>query len=101
MNGRKPTKFEQIWIDKILEYGCCACRKQFGFPSPASVHHINGGDNHFETLPLCYLHHQGGANTDQYTSRHPWKKAFERRYGTEEKLLAELRETLHFKKPVL
>jgi hypothetical protein len=43
-------------------------------------------------LGLCALHHRGGANGDQYTSRHPWRKAFEARYGTELQLLDKTRE---------
>ena len=42
-------------------------------------------------LGLCRLHHQGGCNNGLYVSRHPWRKAFVARYGSEMELLAETR----------
>lgn len=84
------TRAEQKWIDFLLGYGCMICR------SPPQIHHIltNGRrpNHHFYTIPLCFHHHQGGRNDPEVTSRHPWKRAFEARYGTEAELLARVRQ---------
>jgi len=96
MNGKKPTKAEAKWIESIVEYGCVVCRNE-GQHTPPAVHHINGSRKigaHFETIPLCYLHHQGGEDCERYTSRHPFKARFEERYGTDLELLAQIREEL-------
>lgn len=42
---------------------------------------------HLFTIPLCHPHHQGGFNDAEIVSRHPYKRAFEARYGTELELL--------------
>ena len=97
MNGRKPTKEEQKWIAAIVDYGCCICKNELGIFSPASVHHMNGSkkkDCHLETLPICWNHHQSHINNDELTSRHPWKAAFEKRYGTERELLKQLQDEI-------
>lgn len=47
---------------------------------------------HLFTIPLCPAHHRGQRNDEVCTSRHPYKSAFERRYGTEAELLAMTRE---------
>ena len=39
-----------------------------------------------ETIPLCPPHHRGGESNEIYASRHPYKREFERRYGTEAEL---------------
>jgi len=99
VNGRTPTKAEKVWLREIVEYGCIVCWHEFGFPSPATVHHINGSKKpgcHFDTIPLCYTHHLSRENNGKVASRHPWKKEFEKRYGKEEGLLKEMRETLSF-----
>ena len=96
MNGRTPTKAEKQWMQAIVDYGCVVCRNE-GKHTPPSVHHINGSKKegcHFETLPLCWYHHQEGVNTPAYVSRHPWKSEFEKRYGTEEKLLDQLKKEI-------
>lgn len=92
MNGRKPNKAEQHWLDFITDYGCVVCANELLGDSPAEVHHFNGGSNHLDTIPLCYLHHREGSNNDQYTSLHPHKAAFSLRYGTANALWSELME---------
>lgn len=49
---------------------------------------------HLFTLPLCQAHHRGHRNDDVCVSRHPYRTAFERRYGTEAALLERTRELL-------
>jgi len=96
LNGKKPTKAETKWIESIVEYGCVVCRNE-GKHTPPQVHHINGSKKegcHFDTIPLCYYHHQGHNDDSAYTSRHPFKARFEERYGTDLELLAQIREEL-------
>jgi hypothetical protein len=90
---RTPTKKEREWLDAITRYGCIACRIDgLGFRS-AAVHHILRGGvrmGHLHTLPLCDPgHHQGGKALGK-VSRHPDKAKFEKKYGTEAKLLKRL-----------
>jgi hypothetical protein len=81
------TKQEQDWFNKIQELGCIVCLNEELGRSPSDVHHLHRNGNrrvdHFHTIPLCYLHHRQGGNCEQYVSRHPWKKEFEKRYGSE------------------
>lgn len=97
MNGRKPTKAEQEWLDQVIDLPCIVCRLEKRGATPAEVHHINGSrkpDAHFDTIPLCVFHHRVGNDNEQYTSRHPFKKRFEKRYGTEAELLQKTREII-------
>lgn len=94
MNGVKPNKAMQARHDAMREIGCIICLRE-GIFTPAKIHHINGcktQERHAETLGLCYCHHQADQEMPvdpRYTSRHPFKKRFEERYGTEEELLIE------------
>lgn len=97
MNGKKPNKEEKAWLDAICQYGCIVCRNEFGLFSPASPHHIDGSTKpgaHLKTIPLCYVHHQSGMNDENAVSRHPYKAAFEKRYGAEAELLARTHEVV-------
>lgn len=88
-----PTKKERAWLDAIVRYGCIACRMDGLGVRPAAVHHILRAGRrigHLFTLPLCDPgHHQSGAATGM-VSRHPNKAQFEKQYGTEAELLAQL-----------
>ena len=97
MKSHKATKDEQKWMDRITELGCCICLREFRVHTPPEIHHISGKTrvgSHFHTIPLCYRHHRGGGDNDHYTSRHPHKFQFEKRYGTEQKLFEWTREQL-------
>lgn len=88
--GRTPTKEEKAWLDAIGEIGCIVCKVHHDTFTPASPHHIGGKTKpgaHLNTIPLCGLHHQGGNDCAEYTSRHPYKARFEARYGTEAELI--------------
>jgi hypothetical protein len=57
--------------------------------SQAELHHpLLGGKRISDGfyIPLCYIHHRGGKNDEEAVSRHPYKKAFIERYGTEQYL---------------
>jgi hypothetical protein len=82
---------------KVADLPCVACL-QMGYTNyGVHVHHILRSGRRiddYHVLPLCPEHHNGGKNHEGWVSRHPWKREFERRYGTEEKLLGITRELL-------
>ena len=81
-NKKVATKAEREHMSKVASLGCLVCQR------PANVHHIRPiglgigmRSSHYQTIPLCYDHHQG-----QF-SIHNTKKQFEDAYGTEAQLL--------------
>ena len=83
------TKAERAWMDAISQLPCCVCGS-----GPVHVHHILSGGRrigHLSTIPLCFNCHASGRNDEQVVSRHPWKREFEKRYGTEQQLLERVR----------
>lgn len=91
------TPVERRWMDRVQALGCICCAKDGRGKIDAEIHHVlkNGRRlGHMYVLPLCMMHHRGGVNNDAYVSRHPWKKEFERRYGTEAELLQEVDEKI-------
>jgi len=97
VKGRTPNKMEKLWLDLICQLGCIVCRNEMGVVSPCEPHHLDGKTKtgaHFLTIPLCWNHHRSGINTTKCVSRHPYKKEFEKRYGTEETLLEQVQEWL-------
>ena len=93
MKGRTPTAQEQDWMDDIVQLGCIVCWLEQDINTPPQIHHTDGKtkpEAHMRTIPLCYHHHMADQQNPPhtaYTSRHPNKKAFEERHGTEEYLL--------------
>ena len=76
------TRLEREHMSKVASLGCLVCQR------PANVHHIRPiglgigmRSGHYQTIPLCYDHHQG-----QF-SIHNCKEQFEARYGTEHEML--------------
>ena len=93
MKGRTPRKYEKQHMDKVQQLGCIVCRKFHNVFSPAEIHHIGGKtakNAHLYVLPLCYRHHREGHNNELFVSRHPYKREFQQRYGTEKELLREV-----------
>ena len=79
---KQATKDEREHMSKVASLGCLICQR------PANVHHIRPiglgigkRSSHYQTIPLCYDHHQG-----QF-SIHNCKQEFEDAYGTEKQLL--------------
>ena len=70
MKGRNPTAKEKRHMDKVSQIGCIVCRNQGNDFVPSET--MNG----------------------LWVSRHPWKKEFEKRYGTEQELLDQVKEIL-------
>lgn len=69
----------------MQDLGCIVCLNE-GVKSPPDIHHIHRNSRRvddFHSIPLCPHHHRLGVNNKDYVSRHPWKKEFERRYGSE------------------
>ena len=96
LKGRTPNKAEKEHMSKVSARGCIVCRKQGLGYVPAEIHHIIGKtkkDCHMKVLPLCFDHHRRG-NDSEPISRHPWKKRFEKAYGTEESLLQDVENIL-------
>ena len=95
MKSHTATKEEKEWMDQISQLGCIVCHREFWIETPAEVHHIAGKvkiGSHFATIPLCYEHHRSGRNDEKATSRHPFKREFEKRYGTQTELLQATKE---------
>lgn len=87
------TKREK-WFQALQDLGCIVCLNELGVKSEPDIHHIlkNGGRvDDFHTIPLCPTHHRFGVNNDFAVSRHPWKKEFEKRYGTEWELYEQVK----------
>jgi hypothetical protein len=90
VKGRTPTAQEKQWMDDVQSLGCIVCRRHGRTETPAEIHHIDGKTKqgaHFHVLPLCYFHHRQGSDSELFTSRHPYKRRFEERYGPEMELL--------------
>jgi len=86
------TKVEEVWMSRIVEFGCIVCHVHFDAPStPAMVHHILSKSQkrmgHLFTLPLCDGHHHVPQKNSGKIRRHPTKKAFVEAYGEELDLL--------------
>ena len=102
MQGSKPpNKKEKEHMDKVQQLGCIVCKLERGIYTPAEIHHIVGKTkrSHMRVLPLCFRHHREGSYNELFVSRHPFKREFEKRYGTEEELLEKVEQLLqHTKK---
>ena len=86
---KQTTKKEKQYMSRVADLGCYVCG------GIASVHHIRPKgtgmgrrSSHYETIPLCYEHHQGN------NSIHNRKLEFERKYGTEKEILQIITERL-------
>ena len=82
------------WFLDLQELGCIVCLNEHEVISPPDIHHIHRNSRRvddFHTIPLCPLHHRSGNNSADYISRHPWKKAFEKKYGDEWELFEEVK----------
>lgn len=78
----------KAWYKDLSTIGCIVCLNN-GLYSPPEIHHLLDGGRRIGDLvsiPLCKLHHRGGFNRPEYVSRHPYKRAWEKRYGSEQDL---------------
>lgn len=81
-------------LARVAALGCIVCRRQGLGPTPAVVHHIKDGCTGIgrrapddETIPLCHPHHDGG---QWGVAFHAGPEEWERRYGTQREMLAEV-----------
>ena len=87
------TKDQKRWQNLVRALGCIVCQGE-GVDSPAEIHHLLMGSRRIgedSVLGLCQIHHRGQINTAEAVSRHPWRREFEARYGTEEELMEKTR----------
>ena len=95
MAKKRPTVEEKKYMNEVSNYGCIACEIDGKVSVPCEIHHIRKHTGmglrppHTKILPLCASHHRTGK-----ISVHLGKKAFEKKYGTEEQLEKQLRERI-------
>lgn len=108
MSRKAPTKFERERFGELRRIGCIACLKDGHKNDQIDIHHLTEGGRrvgHDATLPLCPWHHRGVVPFMPYAvnQRHLHQTApslavsrydFERRYGTQKELLAEVNELI-------
>lgn len=84
MSLDNPTKAEREHMARVKALGCYVCSR------PAQAHHIlrvGRRISHWHTIPLCFDHHQQQSPLPYGHSVHNGTKEFERRYGTQWKML--------------
>lgn len=89
------TAAERTHLDRVARLGCLICGAR------AEVHHIRTGQglrraSHFETIPLCPTHHRTGGHGIAF---HAGREIWERTFGTELELLAQVRAELSREEP--
>lgn len=97
MKGTTPTKAQKRFHDLLASnVGCIACFIDGGRQQRntyCSIHHIDGRTKpwaHWWVLPLCADHHQHGTGYNvEAIAVHPFKRRFEKHYGTQIELLAD------------
>ena len=94
----RKTKAEKQHLERVANLGCIVCRNLGIDPEvPASIHHkllgmgMGQRASHYDVMPLCYLHHQGGGHG---IAIHAGMKTWIKKYGTEEKLIEQTKELL-------
>jgi len=86
------TKAEKAHLSRVAALGCVACYLQGTPGTPAEIHHPRAGRgkgqraSHMDGIPLCPMHHRGTVHP-AIPSIHLAKRAFIKRFGTEEELL--------------
>lgn len=91
------TKAEVAHLTALANLGCIVCiNLSYGF-TPPEIHHLRDGvgmsqrSTHFKAIPLCHRHHRTGGYGVAF---HAGKKEFEKNFGTERELLAQVNELL-------
>jgi len=99
MARRNYSKEDRERAHKLRDLGCIVCINEHSLYTPPAIHHIDGQTKpncHQLTIPLCAKHHQIKCNhklagAPMWISRHgDGRKAFEKRYGTEQELLEQV-----------
>lgn len=74
---------------RIRDQGCIVCLNWLKVHNDGDIHHCLAGGRRAgedKVICLCPTHHRSGQNTKDYVSRHPWRREFARRYGTDQEL---------------
>lgn len=88
------TKAEKEHLSKVAEIGCIVCLNENYGQSPAEIHHIRSGQgmaqraSNYEAIPLCHAHHRTGGYGIAF---HAGSKVWQKRYGSEELLLNQIK----------
>ena len=88
-------------MDRVAQLACIVCRNENLGDTPAEIHHAGtysgGGRDDMQVLPLCPIHHRIGDGKPKFQGHISIgfnAAEFERRYGTEQELLAQVRRAL-------
>jgi len=91
------TNAERKHLRLVADLGCILCAANGVEGTPAEIHHLRTGTgagrkaSHFESIPLCPIHHRLGNDALHVMGR----KAWERHHGvTELELLEQVRDLL-------
>ena len=91
---RPMTPTERAHVRRVKQLGCLICKRA------AEAHHITTGSGmggratHFETIPLCFDHHQAQTPLPFGEAVHKGTETFERKYGTQLEMLERTRNLL-------
>ena len=92
--AKKPaSKEDKAHMDAVASLGCIICRNELGVFSAAEIHHtrvevgMGQRSHHTRVLPLCMRHHRMHGYG---VSFHDGPGEFQRNFGTELKLLAQV-----------
>lgn len=83
------TRKEKDYLRDVAQLSCIACRINNQTTTPVEVHHQRSGiglgrkASHFDTMPLCPLHHR----FSNYDSVHLAPETFRKLYGRESDLV--------------
>ena len=106
MRKRKPpvTPEQFAYLERVAALGCIVCRnerlRQGWMSCGAEIHHIRAGmglgqrNDYRHTLPLCAKHHRSGPHGVAF---HAGRKTWEANFGTERRLLRQVRRLLGYK----
>jgi hypothetical protein len=100
MVKKKATAAEREHMDKIANMDCIIYNGDCA--GHTIVHHkTNAGmglrASHFDTMPICWAHHDAQTSLDFGHSVHKGTKVFEKRYGTQAELLKKTNQMLEGK----
>ncbi|TKI06394.1 Ref family recombination enhancement nuclease [Martelella alba] len=88
---------ESLHMARVADMGCIVCKNVFNVHSLAEIHHLRTGQgagqraSNYQVIPLCPQHHRLGGYG---VAIHAGQKEWERRYGTELELLAQVEQLL-------
>jgi hypothetical protein len=86
---KAANKAEKAHMDRVANLGCIICHNPY-----VVIHHITtargfgGRSSHYEVLPLCVRHHDGG---ERGVAVHAGVKTWEAKFGTQKELLEKVR----------